>query len=349
MSYFIKNKFVLLLWVLLLTISCNTTKTIIIEIPKPAEKELPEHIQSLALVNRTVDNQYSDWNTDSLQKIFYTQNFRVDTFVYDIQAADTLLKALGELLYESGRFDYVIPKNRFIEAEKSSFFSSTMPWAEVKNICETFKTDAVLSVDMYKTRVITNFKKESYFDQEQNGYFIAAFAQMNVIYEVLFRVYDPLKEKIVASEFFKDTLLWEDGARTTLELFHRFTPVKKALAEAGIAVALDFSEKISTNWQEEKRPFYVKGDANLKHAGMLIDNGDWQGAMVLWKETVENTNSKSLKSKAQLNIAIANEILGDIDNAISWALDSYNTMYRQITYYYLELLEERKKEIKKSE
>lgn len=347
MRKFSKQNYILILLLLLLVSACNSTKIITIEIPEAAQKELPQTIQSLVLVNRTVNEKYSDLDADSLQKIFYKRSFKLDTVIYDRTAVDTTLKALGELLYESGRYDFVIPEDRFLDFETNAFFSMEMPWPEVKELCDRYNTDAVLSIDMFRTKVTTKFDKDSYFDPMINGYQSVAAAEIKILYDVLFRIYDPIDEKIIVREFLKDTIQWSDVATTTNQLFARFTPIKKALSEAGIAVALDFSEKISTVWREEKRSFYVKGDENLKLAGTFIDNRQWQQTMALWKNTVEETKSKSTKSKAQLNVAIAYELQGDIENAILWALESYNTMYRQVTYQYLELLDRRKKELQK--
>ncbi|MCY1719299.1 DUF6340 family protein [Prolixibacteraceae bacterium Z1-6] len=345
MKQLFKQNYILLVFILLFAASCTTTKILTIEIPQPAPKELSDRIQSLVLVNRTVNEKYSDFLSDSLQMLFYKQQFNLDTIILDSTAVDTTIKALGELLFESGRYDFVIPENRFLTFNKNSFFTQEMPWNEVKELCETYDADAVLSLDMFNTRIITKFDKESVFDPMQNGFYSAYSADMTIIYEALFRVYDPLEEKVLVREFFKDTIQWNDFAYSINDLFGHFTPVKQALTETGIALALDFSEKISTVWRQEQRPFYVKGDANLKYAGTFIDDGEWAQAMALWKETEENTQSKSTKSKAQLNMAIAYELQGDIDEAISWALKSYNTMYRQITYQYLELLNRRKKEL----
>lgn len=347
MGKFFNRHLLFLLVLALLVASCSLTKTVTIEIPEPAQKELPARIESLVLVNRTVDDKYSDLPADTIQTHFYKQYFKVDTIIYDLIAVDTCLKATGDLLFESGRYDIVIPEDRFLEFKKNAFFSEEMDWNEVKDLCEEYNTDAVLSIDMFKTQIITDFDKETYFDEMQNAFYNVSEAKMAIVYDALFRVYDPVEEKVLIREFFKDTLLWEDYGRTSTELFRKFTPVKQALSEAGIAIALDFSEKIGPDWRREKRPFFVKGDNNLKHAGTFIDKGEWIQAIALWKETAENTKSKSTKSKAQLNVAIAYEIQGDIDSAISWALESYNTMYRQVTYQYLELLERRKKELQK--
>jgi hypothetical protein len=328
-----------------ISFSCISTKPLYIEIPQKSKKELPENIQSLLLVARIVDDRYTDLKADSLQKIFYHHQFDYDTIINDIQAVDTTLKALGELLFESGRYDFVIPENRFPEFEKNTFITKEMPWDEVKTLCDTFGTDAILSLDYFKTRVTTEYDKENFFDPGSNSFYAVAKAQMKVAYDALFRVYDPGRERIIMREFLRDTIIWEDEDSSTNLLFDRFTPVKKALTEAGIAIALDLSGEISTKWYEEKRSYFATGDSNMKQAAQLLNAGQWEPAIALWNETVENDKSKSLKSKAEFNIALGYELKGDLNSAIEWALKSYETMYRTNTYNYLEILKRRKNDI----
>lgn len=344
------NKIQILTAIILLffiSVSCVSTRNISIEIPQKSKNELPETIQSLLLVARMVDDNYADYNTDSLQRIFYKKNFSYDTIINDLQAVDTTLKALGELLFESGRYDFVIPEARFLPFEKNSFLTREMPWDEVKELCEIYNTDAILSLDHFKTRVSTEFDKDYFFDPYSDGFRNASIAKMKVFYEALFRIYDPQQQKVLVREFFRDTLYWEDANVITGELFNNFTPVKKALTETGIALSLDFSDKISTVWREEQRSIFVKGDKNLANAAQFAGTNQWEPAMALWLDMDEKGNSKTVKSKAEFNLAVAYELQGDLDNAISWALKSYETMFRTITYNYLEILKRRKNEISK--
>ncbi|HSM49055.1 MAG TPA: DUF6340 family protein [Draconibacterium sp.] len=327
--------------------SCMSAKPLLIEIPQKSKKELPENIQSLLLIARVVDDNFTNLDTDSLQRIFYLQQFDYDTIINDIQAVDTTLKALGELLYESGRFDFVIPENRFPAFESNAFITKEMPWEEVKTLCETYNTDAVLSIDYFKTRVKTSYTKEDYFNPYDNSFSKMSEAEMQISFETIIRIYDPAQEKILTRQFLRDTLFWEDVGANARELFSRFTPVKKALNEVGIAIALDFSEVIGPVWLRERRSYFAKGDENLKQAVPLVNTGQWRPAIEMWKNTTEKTNSKSLKSKAEFNIALGYEMLGDIDAAIEWALKSYNTMYRTNTYNYLETLKFRKNDLKR--
>ncbi|PIF06422.1 MAG: hypothetical protein CSA36_01675 [Draconibacterium sp.] len=330
----------------LFLVSCATTQQLIIEIPQPAKQSIPERIQSMTLISRAVDDSYTNSEADSLQRTFYKHRFNYDTIINDFQAVDTTLKAMGNLLFETGRFDYVIPEKRFLKAKKNAFITREMPWNEVKNLCETFNTDALISIDHFKTRVETNYSKESGFNPLEVSFYSVAVAKMYVYYETLIRIYDPLEEKIIMRKLLQDTLFWEDYDSSVSELFNRFTPVKNALLEAGIAIALDFTDEIGPMWRQETRQFYAKGNASLRQAAPLARNGQWNTAVSIWKKILEEPGSKSVKARTEYNLALACELTGNIDEAIQWATKSYNTMFSVITYQYLETLKRRKNEIK---
>ena len=330
---------------ILISFSCVSTKPLLIQIPQKSNKELPENIQSLLLIGRVLNDNYTDLDADSLQMIFYRQKFNYDTIINDFQTIDTTLKALGDLLFESGRYDIVIPENRFPKIENTSLIAGEMKWDEIKELCDTFRTDAVLSLDYFKTRVFTEYETTVDYDVYSGNFIDRSRAEMKVNYEALFRVYDPGRERVIMRRFMRDTLTWEGTDRSARDLFYWFTPVKSALTEAGIAIALDLSGEICPKWRNEKRNYFASGDSNLKQASPLIHSNQWETAISLWKDTAENTKSKSLKSKAEFNIALGFEMLGDLDSAIKWALQSYDTMYRTNTYNYLETLKRRKNEI----
>lgn len=327
--------------------SCISTRSLTLEIPEKPRKELPGNIQSLLIISRVSNEKYNDLDTDSLQWIFYRQNFDYDTVINDIGAIDTTLKAIGDLLYESGRFDIVIPEDRFQENKNSLAIARELTQTEVRTLCDTFKTDGVLSIDYFKTRVMTSFDKMVDFDPYANNYADFVKAEMKVNYEVLFRIYDPLKQNSIVRRILMDTLSWEGADRTATDLFYRFTPVKNALYEAGITAAIDFAGEISPVWRTESRRIYISGDDFLKKAAILVDSNRWEEAIKLWKNSLETAKSASVKSKTEFNLAVAYEIAGDVDAAIEWALKSYETMFRTITYDYLEILKNRKTELQK--
>ena len=80
----------------------------------------------------------------------------------------------------------------------------------------------------------------------------------------------------------------------------------------------------------------------MKVAATYVDKGDWAYAEQLWTSIAEESSSKSNKAKALYNLAVAAEIRGDLDGAIAIGVKSYETMYQQRTYEYLERLKYRK-------
>ncbi len=327
----------------LLMYSCVPTKSIIIDVPKSSPKELPAEVQSLTIVSQAVGSNFTDLHSDSLQKIFYRKRGGLDTLIFDYQMADTTMKALGELLFESGRYDYVIPVDRFLTPPSQP--GAELSWEVASALADTFQTDAVLSLDFLKTRVISDLTSETVYSWNEGGFYSAYNTSIRIHYEALFRVYHPTQKRILLREFIRDTLIWEDADYTLGALFERFTPVKQALTETGINIALDLSEKIAVQWRPERRRYFTFGNAAMRKAESAASGGDWVNAVDTWINIAESARSKSLKSKAELNAALGSEILGDIDLAIEWALKSYNTMYRPLTYEYLEILKRRKNEI----
>ena len=332
---------------MVLIASCTTVNYVRVQLAQPSKEELPKDIQSILLVNRTVDDQYLDYHKDSLQVKFYKQLFNVDTMLFDSTAADTTLRALGELLFESGRYDVVIPQNRFLPFAKNTYFSDEMDWDEVSQLCTVFNTDVVMSMDHLNMHTITNYSRETMYDRTSDRYFKGYFARIRVQYSVLFRVYDPLKKNIVNRYFMTDTLDWEQFGMSNRELFGKMTTVKDALIETGISIALDASEKLAPQWKPDTRMYYLSTNENFVKAHNAVQKNNWDEALNLWKGVAEKSISKGLKSKAEFNVAIAYEIGGDIDKAHEWALKSYETKYKVLTYNYLAKLKSRKEQLDK--
>lgn len=333
--------------VVLIFSSCSTMRTIPIEIASIPQERITSDIQSLTLINRAVNSRFRDFRGDSLQQVFYQRQFNVDTVLLDIKASDTLMIALGNILFESGRFDIVIPENRFPNRNSYRFIPTALSWEEADSLTRIYNTDAVLSLDYFNNHLITRYRRISVYDQNTNDFYPAFYAEMKIAYETLFRIYYPVEKRVISNIVVKDTLYWEDADTEIRPLFNRFTTVKGALLEAGIHAALRYSEKIAPQWRYSRRSYFSKGHPSLESASELIQQNDWNGAAEIWHNLANTAGSRSLRSKAEFNLALAYEIFGDIDEAIKWGVKSYETMYRPVTYSYLERLNIRKQEIQR--
>jgi hypothetical protein len=345
----IKRLLVILSVISILTGSCKTMKTISVDLANPAKEDPGEHIQSLTLVNRAIDKRFTDDPADSIQLRFFKKQFVVDTVIYDLKSADTLMQALGNLLFESGRYDIVIPENRFLVRDTVAYISEPLSWENTVRYNTIFKTDAVLSLEHFRTSVLTSYYETSSYDVNSDQFYTSSVAEMEISYVALFRLYDPAERENLRSFLISDTLQWEDSDPSIKQLFRRFTPVKNALAEAGIHAAFRLTNEVAPIWKPARRTYFEKGHPLLRETGLLVEEYNWDDAEGIWKDLLENTKSKSLRSKLEFNIALACEMAGNLNEAIRWGLQSYKTMYRPATYRYLEILKKRKSLLEKQD
>lgn len=339
-------------------ISCSPVRNLTIEIPAPGKENLPVNIQSLTLINRCVDKRFSELNEGTTQNYFFESDLEIDTFFFDIAAADTIIKALGNLMFESGRYDIVIPENRFpfINSEVSA--KNPLSWEEVEHYDSLFKTNAVLSLEDFNISISSEVEAGSVWDYEMAHFFRVYYAKIKINSSALFNIYDPIRERVLNS-FIRDTLFWdylymvknekypEQTYWIKCTILKRLPTIKKVLTESAINLASIYSSKISNQWQPENRNYFslYNYDAGITHKFVKLN--EWEKAMEMWQNLLKTTKQKRLKSKAQYNLAVGSEIMGNISEAKKWCMKSYETSPHPLTLQYLDILKKRESEIEK--
>lgn len=316
-----------------------------VEIPIPAKYKLSDSIQSVTIMNRSMSPAFQRLNEDSLQLSFYRKHFETNYLLLDSTVADTTIKALGELLFESNRFDIVIPVERNIP--RTEFYNQTpekLDWEFVKAICDQYQTDALIVLENLTLRVVTNYDKSR--ERTNIDYPIAHFASMDFYYRAHWRIYEPNNKNIVV-DFIRnqDTNYYDNVSYDLVELFEGLPTVLEAAIETGIKTAIDFCDFIAPIWQEETRYYYITNKKEIDRSVTLAAQGNWQEALNNWLLFAEEGNRNN-QSKVMLNVALGYEMVGDLDSAIMWAKKSLDTYYREVTNHYLKELLKRDAKMK---
>jgi len=318
-----------------------------IENSQPAKEELPDDIQSITLMNRSMTSEFENYREDSLQNYFYRKGYQLSKIVLDSTAADTTIMALAALLYESGRYDVVVPVERNMKRELSYYFHpDPLTPEQVTKICSDYDTDALMVLERFVTKTMADFTSEKYLDASA-GYFRSYYASLDLKYNAYFRIYQPGKTAPVKEINLIDTINWESADNTQELMLRKLPSIKQALINAGIKTALDVDEKLSPTWTSEKRGYFLfkgKDDPGKK----FMDESNFQEAEKYWAELARSANKK-IRSKAEYNLALISELDGDIDEAMEWGLKSFYSYYRYQTETYLKKLEARKITLQKTE
>jgi hypothetical protein len=339
-------KMTLLLLIGIALVSCKSNFAIItIENMQHAKEELSPDIQSITLMNRSMNNQFRNYNEDSLQMYFYRKGYKLSNIVLDSTAADTTLKALAKLMFESGRYDMVIPLQRNLKRNPSyEMLPDTLRPDQVREICTNFNTDALMVLERFVTKVMALYSEERpfYAIKGNEGSFNAT---LDLKYSAFFRIYKPGAKTLVKEIELNDTIYWESADYTQEGLFSMLPSVKQALINVGIKVALDVDSKLSPTWIPEKRGYFLF-EKKDDQGQLFMDENKYDEAGKYWDEMAKSDNKK-IRTKAEYNLALINELNGDIDKAIEYGLKSFYSHYRFQTETYLKKLEARKKLLQK--
>ena len=315
--------------------SCKSYYTALnIETPRPAKEEFPADIQSIALMNRSMDNQFLLHREDSLQMHFYRNGYQLSEVVLDSLAADTTIRALAELMFESGRYDVVVPLKRNIERNIAyNLIPDTLSPLLISQLCNQYNTDALMVMEQFSTKVMTDYSEDKFIDR-YSGTTYSFYASLDLKYDALFRIYKP-GSKILNIQL-SDTIYWESADVNQLRLFSKLPSIKQAVINAGIKIALEVDGKISPFWESEKRGYYLF-DLQNDSGKQLLNENKTEEAKAFWMGKAQSTKKK-IKSRAEFNLALANELEGNIDQAIEWGLKSYYTHYERRIEVYLKKL-----------
>jgi len=318
-------------------VSCKSYyTTLTIENAHPAKEELPSEIQSLTLMNRSMNNQFENYQEDSLQLYFYRQGFQLSKIVLDSTAADTTIRALAELLFESGRYDVVVPVERNIKRDLPyEILPDTLSNLQVSQICKQYNTDALMVLERFSAKVMADFSSEKYMDATTGANY-SYYASQDLKYNAVFRIYKPGTKTLLKEFELIDTIYWESADYTQQRLFAKLPSIKEALTNAGIKIALDIDSKLSPTWFSEKRGYFLF-DLKNDLGQQLMNENRTAEAKTFWIEKTQSTNKKT-RARAEYNLALTSELDGNIDQAIEWGLKSFYSHYQHQTEVYLKKL-----------
>ena len=294
----------------LLLSACITTQSVPIDQMEPGKVMLPSAIRKVALISRnfkfSIDTLAGYQNVDFRLK----KGSKADNLVIDSIAVTKSIENLRKALLESGRFDevFVYPYN----AVKPHKGEKDLPLSPsfIKSVCTESETNAVISLEML-----------SFFYSRHNstpGDEINA--EANVKVTAIWSVYTPKNSGPVDRFTYSDVIRWNDGSvanNQKLQLPER----REAIASACGAAAKNYSKRIVPYWAESSRVLIELDHPEFENAVSLALKNKWKDAARIW-EKYTRSPQKRVAGIADLNYAVAMEMLGDTGKANFWSQES---------------------------
>lgn len=319
--------------------SCASVNELTLSVIEPAPVYIPSDIKKIGIINRHMPTESGNVNLDELDKIFSAEGKALDK-----KGADRVIMGLFDELSGYDKFEeIVILENLDIENTGLSVFPAALSWDKIREICINNNVDAIISLSFYDTDTKVNYRPGKTTVENPFGKDITAPSHnltVNTTIKSGWRVYNPI-DKLISDEYIMIEKVVSRGSG--------INPIKSAEAIVGRNEAvMDVSTTIGRNYAFRLLPskarvtrlYYVKGSENFEKAKRMAQTGNWNGAAKLWEKEVDNPN-KVIAGRACYNMAIINEINGNLDKAVEWASIAYTEYENKNALSYLKILKYR--------
>lgn len=315
--------------------SCSSTNNLTISVKQPSPVHLPSSIKKVGVINRNVVVE-GNKKFDDLDKILSLEGKNMDK-----DGAQQAANGLYDELVQMNRFETI----KLIEAPDiknpgMGVFPVTLTWDVINRYCKENNVDALFFLSFYDTDSKINSEIVPVELDGPLGVKIPAAetrVTVNTQIKTGWRIYDPLAE-VLRDEFLVVENITSTGKGINpIKATEAIIGRKEAVLQLSNNMGHNYARRIQPYTTRVRRKYYVKGSSNFKIAKRRAQTGDWNGAAELWKKEVTNSNRK-VAGRAYYNMAIINEINGDLTSAIDWASKSYVDYKNKDALRYLNIL-----------
>ena len=163
---------------------------------------------------------------------------------------------------------------------------------------------------------------------------------MTTLVKTGWRIYDPASKTVLDEYIYNESVVSSGKGINPLNAIAALTGRKEAVNNVSNKAGHGYAMRIIPYRVKVYRDYYVKGTDNFEIARRKAELGKWDEAGSLWEKETTNSSSK-IAGRAAYNMAIINEINGDLDAAKKWAQKSYEDYNNKPALDYVRILENR--------
>jgi hypothetical protein len=313
--------------------ACSKYGYVSLNFPQPPETFLPDDVNYIAVANRSlVEEEHADNRT--FEAISTSEVAGSDRL-----ASDECVKGTFDAAKQLDGAEVIIPRKVRLYGTGTREMPELLDWELVAGICESEGTDALLVLETFdsNTDLLLSTATEQAAAIISTGMPKSTLpGTINVHVVCYWRLYHPGTRSII-DQYQHSTYLSFDT--------NGGLPPPTALTETAYAAGVAYIDRFLPGFYVERRDLYKRTSGSAKNqfkAGYRrAEVANWLGAMEIW-ETLSDHPQQKTAGRACLNIAVANEVLGNTDLALDWAKRSYEYHNDKLGRDYSKILLRRK-------
>ncbi|MCP4976556.1 MAG: hypothetical protein GY931_10380 [Maribacter sp.] len=332
------NQILLYIFLAMLFVGCSATNNLTMSAVEPAPITLSKNVTRIGIINRSLPSE-GNKTADKIDKILSAEGLNLDK-----HGSEAAILALKDQLSRNEAIEEIVIIEDKAQLQKGlSVFPSTLTWNEIEILCEENKVDAIFSLAFYDTDTKVSYRATMMEIPNDLGVKVSVPAHeltLNTLIENGWRVYDPYNNRVADELTFSDHVVATGNGINPIKAYEAIVGRKEAILHQSKYMGMDYARRLLPYKHRVNRDYFVRGTDNFKIAQRRAQAGDWDGAAVLWHQETTNQDPK-VAGRACFNMAISNEINGNLDEAMQWASKSYTDYNNNYALGYLNTLKYR--------
>jgi hypothetical protein len=308
-----------------------------VNIQRPADITVSQHIQNVVIVNRSRPSK-ENLTGNIVEGIISGEGIGTDR-----RGAESCIDGLINMLGNSERFTLKNTDGIELKGTGTASFPIPLEWDIVQSLCNPYDADALIVLATFDSdsrsyvgNPVTRTRKKKGVKVKTLRY--PAYREITI--ESGWRIYDLKNKKIIDENKFTEHKEFSAWAKSPKAALMSLLSQGSAIRESGVFAGKQYGFRISPIWIKARRTYFTGKHDDLKLAKQYVEKGDWDSAITIWKDLVNSTDEKIARRSAY-NMAIASEIKGGLDAAIEWAKKAKNLGEKK-AYNYINVLNRRK-------
>ncbi|WP_047245452.1 DUF6340 family protein [Maribacter thermophilus] len=325
--------------VVLLTIfSCSSTNRLTMGVVEPAQITLASDITKIGIINRSLPSE-SNKAIDEIDKILSLEGLN-----FDKEGAEFAVTGLLDELSRNNRFESV----KLIETNEDhrkglAVFPAALPWETVEKICEENDVDVLFSLAFFDTDTNADYQMTEVTVPNNLGVKVKVPGHritLNTVVKNGWRIYDPVGKRILDEYTSKNYVTSTGEGINPVRALEAVVGRKEGVMQISSNLGNNYGLNVKPLSRRVSRDYFVRGTDNFVVAMRRARAGDWNGAAELWEKELNNPKAK-VAGRAYYNMAIINEINGNLEKAMKMASTSYTDYNNSIALKYINILKRR--------
>jgi hypothetical protein len=332
------KKLFLLILISFLLASCKMNH-LYLNVIEPAPVTLSPHIKKVGVINRSTPTDETKI-LDVLDKALSLEGVNLDK-----DGAEQAITGLSSELLNNSRFDEVrnLSDIDFRTPSLMGIFPVPLSWDIVSKICKETGSDALFALEYYDTDTKLRYSTRDGGAKAVLGVKIPDIvhqADMETIVKTGWRIYDPANKTIADEYHHVQSVVFTGIGITPLVAVAGLIGRKDAIIEVSNKAGHGYALRLIPYELRVIRDYFVKGTNNFKIAKRKALVGKWNEAAELWEQETTNPKRK-VAGRATYNMAIINEINGNLPDALAWAQKAWEYYKIRQALRYVDILENR--------